>query len=334
MGIAFVTGATGQDGSYLCEALAREGAEVHALVRRGPGGAQDPGLDELLTWVPGLIVHEGDLADAATVDRLVAEIAPDEIYNLAGISSVAYSWAHPVTTGIVSGVAVASVLHSAWLLQERTGRTVRVLQASSAEIFGDAPESPQTEATPVRPRSPYGAAKAYAHHMVGVYRARELHASAAILYNHESPRRPEAFVTRKITRGAARIAAGLDTVLTLGTLDVTRDWGWAPDYVQAMTSIVRHEAADDFVIATGVGHTVADFVRVAFARVGIEDWQAHVRTDPAFVRPADAAIQLGDASKARRELGWSPSTAFEQIVASMVDHDVELIADGGRGTPA
>lgn len=331
MAVTFVTGATGQDGSYLCQALADEGAHVHALVRGGAGGTPDPGLADLVKWVPEITIHDGDLADPATVNRLVAEIQPDEIYNLAGISSVAYSWEHPVRTGVVSGIAVASVLHAAWSLQEATGRRVRVLQASSAEIFGDAAQSPQTELTSVRPRSPYGAAKAYAHHMVSVYRARDLHASATILYNHESPRRPEAFVTRKITRGAARIAAGLDEQLTLGTFEVTRDWGWAPDYVRAMMLTLRHATADDFIIATGQGHTVADFVQIAFAQVGIEDWRSYVRTDPAFVRPAETSVQLGDASKARRELGWEPTIGFEGLVRRMVDHDVALLAEGEPG---
>ncbi|MBB2922897.1 GDP-mannose 4,6-dehydratase [Cellulomonas cellasea] len=331
---SFVTGATGQDGSYLCELLAREGHEVHALVRGGSEDEPDPGLADLLERVPGVVVHDGDLADTAGLAALVDGIEPDEVYNLAGISSVAYSWREPAATGLLSGVAVAAVLDAAWALQERTGRAVRVVQASSAEIFGDAEHAPQDESTPVRPTSPYGAAKAYAHHMVGIYRARGLHAASVILYNHESPRRPPTFVTRKITQGAARIAAGLDDVLTLGSLDVTRDWGWAPDYVDAMVAAARHDSAGDFVIATGVPHTVEDFVRLAFSRVGIEDWQARVRTDPAFVRPADASVQLGDASRARRELGWTPTTTFEQLVAAMVDHDVALLADGSDPSPA
>jgi GDPmannose 4,6-dehydratase len=332
--VAFVTGATGQDGSYLCQALAATGWDVHALVRRMPDGSEDRGLADLLDWVPGLVVHEGDLVDFATVRRLVAEIEPVEIYNLAGISSVAYSWQDPVTTGIVSGVAVASVLQAAWALQEATGNAVRVLQPSSAEIFGEAEVSPQDELTPIRPRSPYGAAKAYAHHMVGVYRSRDLHASATILYNHESPRRPVTFVTRKITQGVARIAAGLDDSIALGTLDVSRDWGWAPDYVGAMIAAMRHPHADDFVVATGQAHTVAEFVRVAFERVGIDDWKRYVVTDPAFVRPVDASVQLGNAAKARRELGWAPSVAFEEIVHAMVDHDVAILAGNASVNPA
>lgn len=330
MPAALVTGATGQDGYYLCQGLAAAGLEVHAVMRPSDDGTQDPGLDDLRAVVPGLVEHEADLGDADALSAVVAEVAPTEVYNLGGISSVAQSWAQPVATGLVSGLAVGVLLDAAWQLQERTGRQVRFVQASSAEIFGEAPTSPQDERTPVRPRSPYGAAKAYGHHMVGVYRARGLHASAVVLYNHESPRRPEAFVTRKITRGAARIAAGLDSTLTLGSLDVRRDWGWAPDYVEAMVAAVRADVPDDYVIATGVAHTVEDFVRAAFARAGIDDWAAHVRTDPAFVRPAEASLQVGDATHAREVLGWQPTKGFTDVVDAMVDHDLALLAAVGR----
>ena len=326
MVVALVTGATGQDGSYLCEQLAAEGVEIHALVR--PGGAGEPvdaGIAAVSAAVPGVVWHEADLSDTAALAGLVERVAPDEIYNFGGISSVAQSWRDPVTTGSVTGVAVATLLDAAWRLQESSGRRVRFVQASSAEIFGDAPTVPQDETTPVHPRSPYGAAKAYAHQMVDIYRSRDLHAATVILYNHESPRRPTTFVTRKITHAAARIGAGLDDAVTLGSLDVTRDWGWAPDYVAAAVAALRHGSPDDFVVATGVPHTVADFVRLALAEVGIDDWEPRVRTDPAFVRPAEAAVQLGDATKAARELGWVPTTAFEGVVAAMVAHDVELL---------
>lgn len=327
MPAALVTGATGQDGSYLCQRLAAEGTRVHAMVRAVSGPGRDPGLDDLLRWVPDVVVHEGDLADGPGVAALVEEIAPDEVYNLAGISSVAYSWQEPALTGLVSGVAVASVLEGALRVQRATGRPVRVVQASSAEIFGDATQVPQDEQTPVRPRSPYGAAKAYAHQMVGVARSQGLHASAVILYNHESPRRPLSFVTRKITHGVARIAAGLEETLTLGSTDVTRDWGWAPDYVEAMVLAARHTEPDDFVVATGEPHTVADFVQAAFERAGVADWRDRLRTDPAFVRPAESTVQLGDPGKARAVLGWEPTHRFGEVVAAMVDHDLELLAD-------
>ncbi|WP_448061619.1 GDP-mannose 4,6-dehydratase [Cellulomonas hominis] len=331
MPVAFVTGATGQDGSYLCEVLARDGWTIHVLARDGLDGQPDPALADLLTLVPDVVVHRGDLTDGAALERIVSEIEPAEIYNLAGISSVAYSWREPAATGLVSGVSVASILDAAWRLQERTGQVVRVLQPSSAEIFGHAERSPQDESTPVRPRSPYGAAKAYGHHMVDIYRSRELHACSVILYNHESPRRPLSFVTRKITHGVARIAAGLDDHLTLGSLDVVRDWGWAPDYVDAMVAAVRHPEPDDYVIATGQPHTVADFVEAAFARVGITDSDRYLRTDPAFVRPTDASVQLGDAGKARRVLGWTPTVDFDGVVHAMIDHDVALLAGHAAG---
>lgn len=325
-----MTGATGQDGSYLCEMLAASGAEVHALVRPVAPGEVEPGLAELQEAVPGLVIHHADLADADGLAAVVAQVAPDEIFNLAGISSVAYSWRAPLETGIVSGMAVATLLDAGWQLQERSGRPVRFVQASSAEIFGDAQQVPQDESTPIRPLTPYGAAKAYAHHMVGVYRARGMHAATVILYNHESPRRPTTFVTRKITQGAARIAAGLDRTLTLGALDVRRDWGWAPDYVRAALAVIRADVADDFVVATGAAHTVQDFVEVAFARAGIPDWAEYVRTDPQFVRPTETAIQLGDATKLRTTLGWEPTKDFAGVVRAMVDHDVELLAGARR----
>ncbi len=326
MTTALVTGATGQDGSYLCESLASDGVEIHALIRPPVDGEPpEPGLAELVAAVPGVVLHEADLADDAELRRVVSSVAPDQIYNFAAISSVAASWEQPLVTGLVSGLSVATLLHAAWELGESTGRPVRFLQASSAEIFGDAEQVPQDESTPVRPRSPYGAAKAYAHHMVGVYRARGLHASTVILYNHESPRRPPVFVTRKITQGVARIAAGLDDTLTLGSLDVRRDWGWAPDYVAAALAAVRRDVGDDYVIASGTAHSVEEFVAAAFARVGIVDWRRYVRTDPAFVRPADVSLQVGNAAKARRLLGWQPTVDFDAIVAAMVDHDVELL---------
>jgi len=256
---------------------------------------------------------------------LIADVAPDEVYNLGGISSVAFSWQQPVLTGQVSGLGAVAVLDACWQLQERSGHPVRVLQASSAEIFGSPERAPQDESTPLRPGTPYGAAKAYAHQMVSVLRGRGLAASAVILYNHESPRRPETFVTRKITAAAARIAAGRQDRLALGSLDVRRDWGWAPDYVEAMVRAVRHPRADDYVIATGESHTVAEFVAAAFAAAGVPDWRSRVEVDPSFVRPVDAAEQRGDASKARQLLGWAPSRDFAAVVAAMVEADLALL---------
>lgn len=326
MTLAFVTGITGQDGGYLAEQLLAEGTEVHGLVR--PGDEEAAG--DLQARAPGVVLHQGDLGDADRLGQLIADIRPDEIYNLAGISSVAYSWQEPVLTARLSGVAAAIVLEAAWRLQEDTGRRVACLQASSAEIFGNADVSPQDESTPVRPMSPYGAAKAYAHHMAGVYRGRGLPVATCIFFNHESPRRPLAFVTRKITAAAARIGAEGSGVIRLGNLDACRDWGWAPDYVDAMVRAIRHEVADDYVVATGATHSVADFAEAALRRAGIgDDWRDHIDVDAEFLRPAEAPTMVGDAGKARRELGWEPTVHFEEVVGRMVDHDLDLVRGSG-----
>jgi GDPmannose 4,6-dehydratase len=316
MPTAFITGITGQDGGYLAEQLLAQGAAVHGLVRHAGELAPTERAH------PGVSLHVADLTDTAGVAGLLAEVGPDEIYNLAGISSVARSWQEPVATGEVSGLAAAGVLQSAWELAERLGRRVSVVQASSAEIFGNPASAPQDETTPIAPVTPYGAAKAYAHHMARVYRGRGLHAATVILYNHESPRRPPAFVTRKITQGAAMIARGEQDELALGNLDARRDWGWAPDYVDAMVRAARHDVPDDFVIATGRAHSVAEFVAAAFRAAGIDDWRRYVRVDPAFVRPVDAVELTGDATRARAVLGWAPTVGFDEIVARMVQTDL------------
>ena len=318
-----VTGITGQDGGYLAEQLLAGGAAVHGLVHAG-----DPGVTDLLARCPSAVLHIGDLLDEASLAAVLAAAGPDEVYNLAGISSVAFSWEQPVLTADVSALGAGRLLEQVWQQQERTGRPVRFVQASSAEIFGDAEVAPQDESTPLRPTSPYGAAKAYAHHLVGVYRGRGLHAVSAILYNHESPRRPATFVTRKITQGAALIAQGRAPELVLGNLDARRDWGWAPDYVDALVRAARHDDASDYVIATGQAHSVRDFAVAAFARAGIADWERHVRVDPALVRPVDAAVQVGDASRARTRLGWEPTVDFAELVGRMVDADLTT----GRGS--
>ncbi|HCX84382.1 MAG TPA: GDP-mannose 4,6 dehydratase [Micrococcales bacterium] len=330
MTVVLVTGAAGQDGYYLCRRLGREGCDVHALLRPGTSPA-DPRVRDLRTVAPSLTFHEVDLARTGRLSPVIEAIAPDEIYNLAGMSSVARSWEDPVGAGEVNGLAAASLLEAAHALQESSGRQVRLLQASSAEIFGSAAESPQSEATPVRPTSPYGAAKAYAHHMVEVYRQRGLHATSLVLYNHESPRRPLTFVTRKITHGVARISLGLETELVLGSLDVQRDWGWAPDYMDAAVAAVRADRAQDYVVATGVAHTVREFVAAAFACVGVTRWEPYVRTDPAFVRPVDPSVQLGDAGRAAADLGWRPTMDFDGIVSAMVANDVEELSRSQGG---
>ena len=329
MTIALVTGITGQDGSYLLERLLADGVEVHGMVR---AGGELP--SEVRDALPQVELHDGDLTDGQRLAALVQEVSPDEIYNLAGLSSVASSWREPALTGAVNGVAVAHLLEAAWHLQESLDRRVSFVQASSAEIFGQPATSPQDELTPVAPANPYGAAKAYAHQMVGIYRARGLTASSCILFNHESPRRPPTFVTRKITQAAARIARDGSGKITLGNLEVRRDWGWAPDYVDALVRAARHEGGDDFVIATGQAHSVAEFVATALGRVGITDWEQWVETDPQFVRPVDATELVGDSSKAKRDLGWQPTVNFTDIVGAMVDRDLAQPVQGQEPTRA
>ena len=323
MTVALVTGITGQDGSYLLERLLADGVEVHGLVRAG-----DPQSADLGASHPTVHLHTGDLADGDRLRALVTQVAPDELYNLAGISSVALSWQEPTLTGLLSGLAVTDLLDAALRTQDTTGRPIAVVQASSAEIFGEPDRTPQDEHTSVRPTNPYGAAKAYAHHMARIYRSRGLAVSSCILFNHESPRRPPTFVTRKITQAAAQIARDGTGVITLGNLDARRDWGWAPDYVDALVRAARHPHPDDYVIATGKTHTVAQFAATALARVGLTDWQHWVTIDPAFVRPVDTSELVGDPTKARTELGWSPATDFTDLVNAMVDHDVRLLGAG------
>ena len=312
---ALITGISGQDGFYLSNALVAAGYEVHGIARNAPADSTIVNL------------HSVDLLDSPALDSLVMHIRPDEIFNLAAISSVHRSWSEPLETMRVNVLPLAQLLDSAWKLHER-GKEVRVVQASSAEVFGHSAESPQTERTSVNPSSPYGAAKASADHLVRVYRERGLFASSCILYNHESPRRSETFVTRKITAGVARIATGSQTHIRLGKLDVHRDWGWAPDYARALSLAARADSPDDFVIATGITHSISDFVTAAFARVGITDWSDLVVIDPEFSRPVDPFAQVGDASRARTVLGWRNTVDFVDIVNAMVDHDMDLVLAG------
>ncbi|MCW2738216.1 GDP-mannose 4,6-dehydratase [Nocardioides sp.] len=306
---AFITGIGGQDGTYLAERLVADGMEVHALAFSADGQP---------SYCPDeVVLHTGDLGDLGTTRRLVHEIAPQEIYNLAAISSVAQSWEEPDRTAHVNGQAAVALMESARLVGD-----VRFVQASSAEIFGEPAESPQTEGTAIRPVNPYGAAKAFAHLSAGVFRHRDVHVSSVILYNHESPRRHERFVTRKITSTVAAIAEGRADELVLGNLDARRDWGWAPDYVDAMVRAARADEPADYVIATGRAHSVREFVAAAFAAAGVTDWEPLVRQDAAFFRPADPTELVGDASRARELLGWAPTVTFEEIVARMVAADL------------
>lgn len=304
---ALVTGVTGQDGSYLAERLLGEGWQVHGLVRSSDERVAD-----------GVEVHVGDLSDVSLFDRLVPEVAPEVVVHLAGISSVAQSWSEPALTADVTGAAVARLLAAC----AAAAAGPRVLLASSAEVFGAAGEQPQSEATPVRPASPYGAAKAYALHLGAVHRGAGMHVSSAILYNHESPRRPATFVTRKITSGAVAIAEGRQDELRLGNLAAVRDWGWAPDYVDAMLRMVQADEPQDHVVATGEGRTVEEFVAAAFAAAGVDDWRDRVAVDERFFRPVDVVPLVGDASAIRARLGWRPTVAFEDLVARMVEADL------------
>jgi len=315
MTVAVVTGATGQDGSYLCERLVAEGVELHAVVL----------ADQIPhPWLSTAHIHQIDLQSHSDLGHFVAETAPDEVYNLAGISSVARSWYEPVLTAQVNAMAVAVLLGACWELQRKKGTPVRFVQASSSEIFGQAGESPQTEETPVAPTNPYGAAKAYAHHLVGVYRGLGLHASSCILYNHESPRRPTTFVTRKITDAVARISRGEQERLSLGSLDTRRDWGWAPDYVDGLMLAARHHQPLDVVLATGETRSIGDFVDAAFRVVGIAQWRELVDLDDTLTRPVETAEQCGDATRARDLLGWRATVDFDELVRRMVAADLAV----------
>lgn len=310
MPIALITGITGQDGTYLSRALLADDVEVHGVVRPNSSRPVEPGV----------IVHQGDMLDDRMLTELVTGLQPDELYHLAGQTSVAASWADPVGTVRETGAPTAALLHA---IAESSAHT-RFVLASSAEIFGRAP-APQNESTPIAPLSPYGSAKALAHHLVGGYRERGVHASSCILYNHESPLRPERFVTRKITVAAARIARGLQDTITLGNLDAARDWGWAPDVVAALRLAAAHPEPGDYVIGTGELHTVREFAVEAFAAAGIDDGEDRVVIDETLLRPTDPPVQLADSTKARTKLGWHPTVNFTELVKRMVQHDLDLV---------
>lgn len=320
---ALITGAAGQDGVLLSRLLLAEGARVVGVVR------SEEHLQTVPALAPGLELVQGDITDRGFLARLVDDVAPDEVYNLAAFSSVARSWVHVDEVMRVNVTGVVNVLE---VLRERhqAGHPVRFLQASSSEMFGLAAESPQRETTPFHPRSPYAVSKAAAHLMTLNYReSYGMFACSPILYNHESPLREPHFVTRKITQGAARIARGLQDSLVLGNLDVTRDWGWAPDSVRAMRAMLLVDQPQDLVVATGESHTLVQFLAAAFRRAGIGEWSSYVDTDPALRRPVEIRGVVGDATRAREALGWHPMRTFEDTVAAMVDHDLALIDDPG-----
>ena len=312
--VALITGITGQDGSYLAELLLAKGYEVHGIVRR----SSTFGTQRIEHIFDRLHLHYGDVTDGGAMARIVAEVEPDELYNLAAQSHVRVSFDQPHYTAEAVALGTLNVLEAA-----RAIPGCRVYQASSSEMYGQVVETPQRETTPFRPRSPYGVAKVYAHWITVNYReSYGMHASCGILFNHESPRRGETFVTRKITRAAARIAAGHQQHVSLGNLEARRDWGYARDYVEAMWLMLQQDEPDDYVIATGETHTVREFATLAFSIVGL-DYIEYVRHDPRYDRPAEVDVLLGDASKARERLGWTPSVTFGGLVRQMVEAELQ-----------
>jgi GDPmannose 4,6-dehydratase len=319
---ALITGITGQDGSYLAELLLDKGYEVHGMVRR----ASTETFQRLEGIRDAITLHTGDLLDQRSLGDVMKACEPEEIYNLAAMSFVAASWSQPVLTAEFTAVGVTRILEA----MREVSPNARFYQASSSEQFGQVLEVPQRESTPFYPRSPYGVAKCYGHFITVNYReSYDLFAACGILFNHESERRGLEFVTRKVTHGAAAIKLGLQTEVALGNLDAERDWGYAKDYVEAMWMMLQEDEPDDYVIATGEAHSVRELVDAAFGHVGL-DPADHVRIDERFLRPAEVEHLIGDPSKAREKLGWSPSTSFEEMVKLMVDSDLELLA---RGVP-
>jgi GDPmannose 4,6-dehydratase len=321
---ALITGITGQDGSYLAELLLEKGYLVHGLVRRSSSFSTGR-IDHLYRDAheqPDLLLHYGDLTDGQALTNLVQEIEPDEIYNLGAQSHVRVSFDQPVYTLQSDGVGALNVLEAARLLNRR--KPTRVYQASSSEMYGAVLETPQTETTPFNPQSPYACAKVYAFFQTVNYRrSYDLFAANGILFNHESPRRGETFVTRKITRAATRIKLGLQTKLYLGNLDAKRDWGYAKDYVDAMWRMLQQERPDDYVIATGKTHSIREFLALVFGHLDL-DWNEFVEIDPRYFRPAEVDLLLGDASKASRELDWEPQTELSELARLMVESDLKL----------
>ncbi len=327
---ALITGITGQDGSYLAELLLSKGYEVHGIIRRASTfntGRLDPIYADPHSGRTRLILHYGDLSDASGLSRLIGKIQPEEIYNLAAQSHVRVSFDAPEYTTDVTATGTVRLLEAI----RETGIQPRFYQASSSEMYGLVQEVPQTEKTPFYPRSPYGCAKVYSYWITVNYReSYNLHASNGILFNHESPRRGETFVTRKITRALAHIKAGLQEKLFLGNLDAKRDWGYAKEYVEAMWLMLQQEKPDDYVIATNETHSIREFLDVAFDHAGLE-WNKYVEIDPRYYRPAEVELLIGDYSKAKRQLGWVPKTNFVELVKLMVDADIKLLKDYREG---
>jgi GDPmannose 4,6-dehydratase len=321
---ALVTGITGQDGSYLAELLLEQGYRVVGMTRRTSTEVHE----RIEHIVDDVEIVSGDLLDQSSITSIVNEVRPREIYNLAAQSFVPASWSQPVLTGEFTALGVTRVLEAI----RHVDPTIRFYQASSSEMFGNAVESPQIETTAFYPRSPYGVAKVYGHWITVNYReSYGLYACSGICFNHESARRGKEFVTRKISDGVARIKLGLANELRLGNLDAHRDWGYAGDYVRAMWMMLQQESPDDYVIATGRTHSVRDFVRIAFEAAGLGSFEPYVVIDPRFVRPAEVDRLIGDASKARRVLGWEAEVSFERLVTMMVEADLDRLSSRARG---
>ncbi len=316
---ALITGAGGQDGWYLAELLSAQGVSVFGLVTP----------EDTTDLYPGIVAVPGDVRDVGSIRSALDVADPDEIYNLAAISSVGESWHDPELVADVNGLGLLRLVVAARERSRQSGKQIRIVQASSSEIFGDA-APPCDELTPISPITPYGSAKAFAHHVARTYRAAGDWVATAILFNHESPRRPRHFLTRKIAEGAVAVAEGRADELVLGDLSVRRDWGFAGDYVRAMVAIARHEAPDDFVVATGTSHAVSDFVAAAFAQVGIADWDRYVRSSAELRRAAEASDQRGNPAKAHAELGWSSTVDFDGVVALLIDAERARAVAAGR----
>jgi len=321
---AIITGITGQDGSYLAELLLEQGYDVTGVVRRSSA----PNFWRIEHLLDRITLRPGDLLDQLSLMRIIQEVKPHELYNLAAMSFVPASWDQPLLTGEFNSMGVTRMLEAV----RQVNPEVRLYQASSSEMYGRVREVPQTEMTPFYPRSPYGVSKVFGHYITVNYReSYGMYAVSGILFNHESPRRGLEFVTRKVSDGVARIKLGLSDHLALGNRDACRDWGFAGDYVRAMWLMLQQDRADDYVIATGVSHSVQRLVEVAFGHVGL-DWAKYVQVDPAFLRPAEVDHLIGDPSKAKRDLGWEPKVDFEHLVGMMVDADLERLKATGRTT--
>lgn len=325
--IALITGISGQDGSYLTDFLLSKGYEVHGIIRRSSSfntSRLEHHIQNPDVYNKTLFLHYGDLTDYTTIEKLINKHHPDEIYNLGAQSHVRVSFDSPVYTGETVGMGTLNVLEAIRSYEQTTGKKIRYYQASSSEMFGKVQEVPQKETTPFYPRSPYGCAKVYAHYLTVNYReSYNIHASCGILFNHESPRRGETFVTRKITRAVGRIYQGLQKKLYLGNLDAMRDWGFAGDYVEAMWMMLQQEQPDDYVIATGKMISVREFCEKAFARYNM-DYRNYVEVDERYYRPAEVDQLLGDPSKAKEKLGWQPKVDIDGLIHMMTDHDFQL----------